>query len=67
MLMMQVNVFSGMNPEFVEESVNLWLRENPNIYLWKVLQSESRNEDYKSFTISVWYREAQDEPASPEG
>ena len=63
MLMMQVNVFSGVNPEFVEESVNLWLRENPNIYLWKVLQTEY----YNRFTVSVWYREAQDEPASPEG
>lgn len=60
---MKVNIFSGPDPEIIEECINEWLAENPNIYLWKVTQSESGTPDEWSLTFAVWYNE----PAPLEG
>jgi hypothetical protein len=63
---MKVNVLSGW-PEFVEESLNEWLSENPNFILWNVFQSQSTVNLRVYLTITVWYREAKDESTSLEG
>jgi len=54
---MKVNIFNGMNAEIVEECINEWIEANPNIYLWKVTQSESVGPYAWSLTISIWYQE----------
>jgi hypothetical protein len=54
---MKIRVFTVTHSNQMEEPVNRWLEENPDIEIHHVHQSESMNADSWSMTLSLFYRQ----------
>jgi hypothetical protein len=52
---MKVKVFTVTHSNQMEEPVNQWLGENPEIEIHHVRQSESMNVDSWSMTLTIFY------------
>lgn len=59
--MLQVKIFEGPDADELEQQINSWLKDNSDIELVKVLQSESAVADEEgdfcgNTTLSLFYR-----------
>jgi hypothetical protein len=52
---MRVKVFTVAHSNQMEELVNCWLRENPEVEIQHVRQSESMNNESWSMTLTIFY------------
>jgi len=54
---MKIKVFTVTHSNEMEEPINRWLRENPDIEVQHVRQSESMNHESWSMTLTIFYTE----------
>jgi hypothetical protein len=55
---MNIKVFTVAHSNQMEELVNQWLRENPEVEILHVRQSESMNNDSWSMTLTIFHTDA---------
>jgi len=67
---MRVKVFSGDNHPKLEEAINTWLAQHPEIHIWFIRQTENVGgiDKIGYVVITVWYEGKEDKDAvSKEG
>ena len=58
--MEKVKIFDSSSANFIENNINIWLRENPDNQIIRVLQSESKNRYNTNITVTIFYLEKKD-------
>ena len=55
---MKVKIFTEIEVQNLEKDINEWMRKN-EIEIFKILQSQSEDNDSRNITISIFYRNAE--------